>query len=449
VKGAVISKEVILLLLEIMGCTVMSGLLTYTYVDKNALTDAVKIQRITKNCKLVADEGGKIKTIYLLRKTRHAWGREFVYRIPLGLSFEDFQKKKQNIEDGLNHTRGILDLTLDDIRTIKWNKDVLAQIKHLLSGTKQRKEILMDYDGTLRIRVYREPLKEMIPFDDETLKKCTGWKVYIGESREGGVYHDFEKIPHMVSAGTTRYGKSVFLKNITTTFTHTQSKYVTFTLIDLKGGLAFNRFKDVSQVESVSKDTDETLIALRTIQESMKRKQAELLRKGYEDVKEAKQKERHFIIIDEAAEIASKGIADKADRLKKIECERIIAEIARIGGGLGYRLIFATQYPTADTLPRQVKQNCDARLCFRLQTDTASQVVLDENGAESLPYIPGRAIYRTDRKYVVQTPFIENDFIDKTIRPHITFKPRKEDSFASTTEKGATPRKHTLIIEEA
>jgi hypothetical protein len=421
----------------------MSGLLTYTYADENALTDAVKIRRITKNCGLAVQD----ETIHLLRKTRYLWGREFVYRIPLGLSFEDFQNKKNHIEDGLNHKRGILDISFDDIRNINWNEDILKQLKRIISGEKKRKEILMEYDGALKIRVYRDPLMELIPFNDDTFSGCKGWCIFIGESREGNVYHDFEKIPHMICAGTTRYGKSVFLKNVTTTLIHTQPKHVKFTLIDLKGGLAFNRFKDASQVESVSKDVEESLTALRKIQADMKHKQTELLSKGYEDIKEAKQKKRHFIIIDEAAEIASQGMTDKETKKMKIECEHIIAEIARIGGGLGYRLIFATQYPTADTLPRQVKQNCDAKLCFRLQTDTASRVVLDENGAEELPYIAGRAIYRTDRKYLVQTPFIENEFIDKTIRPHITFKPRKEDSFA--TEKGTAPREHTLIIEEA
>jgi S-DNA-T family DNA segregation ATPase FtsK/SpoIIIE len=55
----------------------------------------------------------------------------------------------------------------------------------------------------------------------------------------------------------------------------------------------------------------------------------------------------------EAAELSSQGESNKEVRKMKVECEHIIAEIARIGGGLGYRLIFATQYPTADTLPRQ------------------------------------------------------------------------------------------------
>jgi hypothetical protein len=437
------------MLLEIVGGTFMSGLLTFTLLDGNGTSEASRIQRIANNCGLTVLEAGKRRTIQLLRRSRHAWGTEYVYRIPLGLTLEDFQKKKQHFEDGLNNKRGVLDITLTDIKSLRLRTDILDQIKALFASKKGRKEILMDYDGTLKIRVYRDSLPDMVPYNDATLAGCSGWKVCLGESREQTIYHDFDTTPHMIVAGTTRYGKSVFLKNVITTLIHTQPNAVTFTLLDLKGGLAFNRYKNVRQVETVAKDVDESLEALRDIHTHLKRRQAEFLAKGYEDVKEAGLKQRNFIIIEEAAELASQGEPDAAIKKKKVECEHIIAEIARIGGGLGYRLIFATQYPTGDTLPRAVKQNCDAKICFRLQTDTASHVVLDESGAEKLPFVKGRAIYRTDRKYIVQTPFIENDFIDKTIKPHIVIKARKEPAYdASTGKENAPGREYSLVIEE-
>lgn len=429
----------------------MSGLLTYTFFDKHGTTEASKIQRIANSCGLNVKENGIQRTIQLLRRKKHPWGVEYVYRIPLGLSFEDFQNKKRQIEDGLNHKRLFTDLTLNDIKTLRLRGDIIQQIKQLLTGTKQRKEVLMDYDGTLKIRVYKEPLPEMIPFDESILNNCRGWLVCVGLSREGVIYHDFDKTPHLVVAGTTRYGKSVFLKNVITTLIHTQPDAVKMTLIDLKGGLAFNRYKHAKQVLTVAKDVDESLEALRQIHDEMKYRQQDFLKRGYEDVKEARLRQRHFIIIDEAAELASQGDSDKDQKQKKTECEHIISEIARIGGGLGYRLIFATQYPTSDTLPRQVKQNCDARLCFRLQTAIASTVVLDESGAEDLPFIKGRAIYRTDRRQIVQTPYIENPFIDTTIKPHIVIKPQKEQTQndGGTTAKTPTGGKYSLVITES
>jgi hypothetical protein len=161
-------------ILEIIGGTFMSGLLIYTFLDKHGTTDGSKIQRIANNCGLSVQEDGKKRTLHLLRRTHHSWGSEYVFRIPLGLSFEDIQKKKQHIEDGLNHKRGFLDFTLDDLKILKLSGNLLEQSKQLLNVTKQRKEILMDYDGALRIRVYRQPMSELLPFDEFTLEKCIG-----------------------------------------------------------------------------------------------------------------------------------------------------------------------------------------------------------------------------------------------------------------------------------
>lgn len=87
-----------------------------------------------------------------------------------------------------------------------------------------------------------------------------------------------------------------------------------------------------------------------------------------------------------------------------------MSQIARLGAGLGCRQILATQYPTRDVIPRQCKQNSDAKLSFRVQSATASRVVLDEIGAESLPQIKGRAIYQTaDKREILQTPVISSD----------------------------------------
>ncbi|PFC87093.1 cell division protein FtsK, partial [Bacillus cereus] len=71
------------------------------------------------------------------------------------------------------------------------------------------------------------------------------------------------------------------------------------------------------------------------------------------------------------------------------ECQDIIVDIGRRGRAAGFRLIYATQYPTNSAMPSQLRQNIGARVCFRLQTEAGSRAVLDEGGAESLPNIKG------------------------------------------------------------
>jgi FtsK/SpoIIIE family len=428
------------MLFEITTSILAGGLVGYSYIQKTGgSNDAIKIQRICANCGLTVKENGQQKTMQLLRRTRYDWGTEYAYRIPLGLSFKDFEAKKDHIQDGLNNKKTILDISLNDLKTLKLSRNIIRDIKVLLEKKKRiRKEIELSYDGVLKIKVYDEPLPELIPFTDEMIKQCKGWEVPIGYSRSEFIKHDFDKIPHMIVAGATNYGKSVFLKNLITTLTIRKSKDVEFVLIDLKGGLAFNRFRFLSQVQTVAKNPSEALDALKDVQEKMEKKMEYLLESGYEDIKEANDPKRYFIIIDEAADISD----DKA-------CQEIIKDIARRGRGAGFRLVYATQYPTNETIASQVRQNADARLCFKLQTQVASRAVLDEDGAESLPFIKGRAIYKTDRKRIVQTPYIDNDYIEKTIQPHINIRPRKERvESAEVTKKGTEGRKHTLIIEE-
>lgn len=432
------------MLLEILSSLVMGGLIGSLKLSEGK--DAAKIQKICANCGLTVKEKKDVKTIQLLRRKNYEWGTEYAYRIPLGLSYADFVRKQDHLQDGLNNKKTILDITWKDVKNIKVNQSIPKQVKEIISKKMQiKKEIELEYDGTLKIRVYNQPMTEFYPYDESLLPK--GWKIHVGVTRDRLITHDFEKIPHMVVAGTTRYGKTVFLKNAITTLIATQPKTVKFTLIDLKGGLAFQRFKNLSQVHSVAKNVVETLSSLQYIQKEMNQRMESFLAKGYEDVKESNLKERHFIIVDEAAQLASKGEADPKVKAVKIQCESIIAEIARVGGGLGYRIIYATQYPTSDTLPRQVKQNCDAKLCFKLQTDTASQVVLDESGAEKLPLIKGRAIYLTDRKTIVQTPMIENGYIEKAIAPYIVLKSRKDEHDVQRRE--ASPERTNTVEFEA
>lgn len=440
------------MILTILGVTVMTGVLGFTQKEKLTLSEGKKIARIANNAGLNLMEDGQKQTIQLLRKKKHTWGVEYCYRIPLGRSFKDYEAKKHVFEDGLNNRKSLLEFSAKDLLEI-WGKLRTGQIQvkdigreiGKLKGKHKRKEISLSYDGTLLVKVYNEPTKELVEFNDDLLSECIGWTVPMGEAREGEIFHDFDKLPMMIVAGTTRYGKSVFLKNIITTLIHNQSDYVRLHLLDLKGGLAFSRFANCKQVVRVASNVDESLEALQAIEKEMKQRLIEYQLKGFEDITESGTRTRDFIVLDEAAELAPDKTDDKA---KKQECERILCEIARIGGGIGYRMVFATQYPVGDILPRQIKQNAVAKMCFLLDTETASRVVLDEAGAESLPLgIKGRGIYKTDRKITVQTPFITNDFIQEKIRPHIVIKARKDVQDAKQTT--GTDREDSLVIEDA
>lgn len=424
---------------EIITTTIMGGIALSAYTKKQNLTDndSGKIQRIISLSGLNVKDGKETLTTQLIRKKKHEWGWEYKYRIPLGRSFEDYLAKRKNIEDGLNNKRK--QLTIRDFKDLKFDKHIIENLLNLkqkkLTDTK---EVEMSFDGLLCIHVYDKPLPLTVPYHPGE-----DWKVPVGITRDKNSfkYHDFEKIPHFVLGGATRYGKSNFINSTIISLLHSQPDNVHFYLIDLKGGVELSDYENIKQTESIAYEPEEALETLRTAFEQMRKIQRKLRTKNKKNVQQAYIKERYFVIIDEVGELNPAEAVGKEDRKLKEECQKYMSQIARLGAGLGFRQILATQYPTGDVIPRQCKQNSDAKLSFRVQSAIASRVVLDSEGAESLPQVVGRAIYQTaDKREILQTPFITTDIIQETIQQHIKVCAIEEEVRMSETDPRALNR---------
>lgn len=271
------------------------------------------------------------------------------------------------------------------------------RLERILSKTLARPVKVM-FRGKLIIYVYNNALSTQIKHD---WSATTPWVVPIGQTLDGPLLHNFDVIPHMTVAGATRQGKTVFTKLL---FAHliNGNPDVEFYVLDLKGGLEFGRYDKLRQVHAVASDVIEALECLAGIVRQMKADMRRFKDAGYNNIVNTPYTYRKFILVDEGAEL-------------DVKCQAILSEIARVGGALGYRIIFATQYPTADTLPRQLKQNADAKVSFRLPTEIASRVAIDEGGAELLRN-PGRAIYRTHERHEVQVPYVSDEEISEVLR---------------------------------
>lgn len=424
------------MLFEILTTTLFGGIAVKAFIEKNNLAgnESGKIQRIMSLSGLNVKDGDKTLTTQLIKKKQYEWGWEYKYRIPLGRSFNDYLNKIDVLQDGINNRRKRI--TFADLKTLDFEKNILPQLQQLRKKKlTEQKEIELDYDGLLIIRVYDNPLPKQINFNDVLLKNET-WQVPIGITRNREIiYHDFDKSKHLIIAGATGYGKSAILKLIVTTLIAQQPQNTELTLIDLKGGSAFHRFRNCKQVKYYSQSPETAREVLLAVQNDMNQAFEKVVNRGYEDVKEAKIKKRHFVVIDEAADIADDKIAMS-----------IITDIARRGRSAGYYLIFCTQYPTAEVIPSQTKRNIIARLCYVVDTDTASRVVLDEGGADMLPDIPGRGIYKNGvKRFTVQSPYISNKVIQNIVLPHIEKKEVCNDYKAPTNK----PRRaNTITFEE-
>jgi DNA segregation ATPase FtsK/SpoIIIE, S-DNA-T family len=419
------------MIFEVVSTAVLGGLAIKAHLSKNgAGNDSKKLNRIFALSGLNVKDGKETFTAQLLKKRNYEWGTEYRYRIPLGKSFNDYVAKKRVIESGINSRR--VKIELGDLKGLKLDRNILVNIKGLYKKKlTHRKEIELVDDGVLVIKVYNEAMNDKVPWNEEMLQLNT-WKVPVGVTRESIIYHDFDKTKHLIIAGVPGSGKSVVMKVIITSLILSQSDNVSFSLIDLKGGPAFARYKDAKQVRNLGVNTSEALEILKEVQADMERVyQDVLVPNGYEDISEAGIKERHFVVIDEAADLAD----DK-------EAVQVLTDIVRKGRGSGHYVIYATQYPTTQTVASQIKRNIPARLTYVLDSTIASNAVLDTSGAEELPEIPGRGIYKMVKQQVIQTPFISNKEIEALIQPHIV---KKE---VAPIEARRETRKNPLIFEE-
>jgi DNA segregation ATPase FtsK/SpoIIIE, S-DNA-T family len=426
------------MIFETITTAVMGGIALKAYMSKSGSTnDSAKIQKIFTLSGLNVKDGSQTLTAQLMKRKAYPWGMEYRYRIPLGRSFEDYQAKFKTLEDGLNNRK--VKVTLRDLRELKFDRKLIQSIRTLWSKKlTNRREIELSYDGMLILRIYNEPLPKVINW--EAGKQ---WSILAGVTREKNrsLMIDFEETPHLVLGGATRYGKSNFINGLICSLLQSNPNHTRLHLIDLKGGVELCDYESAQQTVSIAYEPEEALYTLEQAYNEMRAIQSRLKRLGKKNVQEAGIPERHFIIIDEVGELNPDEEPDKELKKIKLECQTYMSKIARLGAGLGLRQILATQYPTGDVIPRACKQNSDVKICFRVQSGVASRVVLDRDGAESLPKIKGRAILQTaDERVIVQTPYINSQVITDTVTPYI----KKEEKKIAKQP----PRTDTVEFEE-
>ncbi|OUB57872.1 MULTISPECIES: FtsK/SpoIIIE domain-containing protein [Bacillus cereus group] len=318
----------------------------------------------------------------------------YVYKLPLGMPSKLIQKVEDVVSEGLN------------------------------------KPVRIKYDNyKIMIRVFSKRIPKKWCWNEGLVKKGE-WQVPMGQSLEKLIYHDFDKTPHMVLGGLTRMGKTVFMKVLLTTLIEANPENAHVYLIDLKEkGLEFSEFSGLKQVVEVADSVEKAHHVLKQIMKKIEERGKFMKENGYKNIVETKEKDRYFVIVDEGAVLApAKGLPRHVNKIRE-ECQYMLSYIATVSGGLGFRLILATQYPTVTSIPSVVKQMSDAKLGFRLPTYKASEVVLDESGLETLPSLPGRAIYKTDRLTELQVPFISDEMMWEYLKQYEVKKDEHPDTY--------------------
>ena len=212
--------------------------------------------------------------------------------------------------------------------------------------------------------------------------------ISLGRDVSGNpVYADLAKMPHLLVAGSTGTGKTIFLNSLILSLIYRNSpETLKFILIDPKR-VEFPVYNDLPHLlTSVIFDAQKTVNALKWLTEEMEKRFKLLAEAKARDiasynaglVREIPGQEPMpyiVLIIDELADLmAARGR----------EVESGIVRLAQMARAVGIHLVVATQRPSVEVITGLIKANITSRVTFQVASQVDSRTVLDMAGAEKL-----------------------------------------------------------------
>jgi S-DNA-T family DNA segregation ATPase FtsK/SpoIIIE len=228
--------------------------------------------------------------------------------------------------------------------------------------------------------VYFRNLLESEEFQE--FRKNNPLPFVIGESVNGGfIFGCLSQLRHLLIAGTTGSGKSVFLNLIIICFLLTiPPDELSLYLIDPKK-IELTNFDGFPQVKHIITDMKKATGLLFSLCEEMENRY-ELFSKVDGTCKElatynqkADEKLPYIVcVIDEFADLI----------MVNKHVEEYVVRLGQKARAAGIHLIIATQRPSVDVITGLIKANLPNRIAFAVSSQTDSRTILDKGGAEKL-----------------------------------------------------------------
>jgi S-DNA-T family DNA segregation ATPase FtsK/SpoIIIE len=213
-----------------------------------------------------------------------------------------------------------------------------------------------------------------------------GLPLCLGSDVSGNpMYVDLARMPHLLVAGATGTGKTIFLNSLIMSLLYRNSpEILRLILVDPKR-VEFPVYGELPHLLCpVILDAQKTINALKWLVGEMERRfdvlSAERTRniKGYNEVafkKEIPPLPYIVLIIDELADLM-------AARGKEMEAG--IVRLAQMARAVGIHLVVATQRPSVEVITGLIKANITARITFQVASQIDSRTIIDGAGAEKL-----------------------------------------------------------------
>jgi S-DNA-T family DNA segregation ATPase FtsK/SpoIIIE len=210
------------------------------------------------------------------------------------------------------------------------------------------------------------------------------------------VVNTLARMPHLLIAGATGAGKSVFINTLVMSILYKASPdQVRLLMVDPKR-IELSTYNDIPHLlYPIITNPQEATAGLRWAVAEMERRYELLARLGVRNIKSfnqrlAKQGPPPPIEPDEAPLEPLPYVVIIIDELADLmmvsskEVEALITRLAQMARAAGIHLVLATQRPSVDVITGLIKANFPARISFKVTSRVDSRTILDQQGAEHL-----------------------------------------------------------------
>lgn len=269
----------------------------------------------------------------------------------------------------------------------------------------------------------------------------TEMPIALGVTPDGRMLNlDITEAPHMLVAGATQSGKSVFLNSMLTSLMSKMKPHqLECVIVDPKQTdfAAYNGSPYLRNGKVIT-DAREAIHRLKDLSErEMDARTAVLKKAGAMNIKEYnkahpdKPMRQMMVMVDEYADLM-----DVMDKKERAAFEHHIIRLGQRARSVGIHLVIATQRPTSDIVTGTLKANLPTRISFQLPSQVDSRAVLDRGGAENLLGKGDMLVSRNGKVSRLQGYYMPSDELHK----FLASKKKDEKPITDKSPPAAEPR---------